>query len=519
MTFRFPKLPWKFIGAAGFGLVVVVLAATAQTWWPRFSNWVDQTLANYDASATDEAEHAAHAEHADAGESLVLSRSAQLNLGLTDDYLRPVALQPYYQSLTVPAVITGRPGRTQLHVSTPMTGIITHVHAVTGETIQPGDLLFEIRITHEDLVDVQTRFLETLEELDVEKAEIEWLEGVATTFEGSLLRDRIYKRDQLYARQLALGEALKLHGLSDRQVDWIAEHRRLLDTLQVVAPSIDTHPQDEELRLSQLTVVPVSLEDDGSLAEIDPHADEHANAPLLIESLKVHKGETVMAGAELCVLADYRELYVEGQAFERDTAAVLSAVEQNWTFTAVFNDTVGGTTSRDLELAYVSNLIDPATRVLPFYLVLENEIVVDSRAEEEDHDHAAEGESASADDAAGAAEGHVHRQRFITWRFRPGQRLQVRVPLVELQNQIVVPIEAVAEDGGDYFVFRRNGRERFDRIPVHITHRDNEFAVIAQDGAIFPGDVIALRGAHEMQMVIQNKSGGGVDPHAGHSHG
>ena len=35
---------------------------------------------------------------------------------------------------------------------------------------------------------------------------------------------------------------------------------------------------------------------------------------------------------------------------------------------------------------------------------------------------------------------------------------------------------------------------------------------------IYPGDIIAHAGAHQMQMALKNKAGGGVDPHAGHHH-
>ena len=66
-------------------------------------------------------------------------------------------------------------------------------------------------------------------------------------------------------------------------------------------------------------------------------------------------------------------------------------------------------------------------------------------------------------------------------------------------------------------MFQQNG-SRFDRVSVHVIHRDQTHVVIANDGTLFPGDVVALRSAHQMQMAIRNKSGAGADPHAGHSH-
>jgi hypothetical protein len=51
-----------------------------------------------------------------------------------------------------------------------------------------------------------------------------------------------------------------------------------------------------------------------------------------------------------------------------------------------------------------------------------------------------------------------------------------------------------------------------------VKYRDQKYVVIESDGAIFPGDVVALRSAHQMQMAIKNKSGAGADPHAGHNH-
>jgi hypothetical protein len=93
----------------------------------------------------------------------------------------------------------------------------------------------------------------------------------------------------------------------------------------------------------------------------------------------------------------------------------------------------------------------------------------------------------------------------------------LQVPVESWSDQIVLPIDAVVREGVDSFVFQQNG-DHFDRIAVHEKYRDQTSVVIENDGAIYPGDVVALRGAHQMQMALKNKAGGGIDPHAGHSH-
>jgi hypothetical protein len=114
-------------------------------------------------------------------------------------------------------------------------------------------------------------------------------------------------------------------------------------------------------------------------------------------------------------------------------------------------------------------------------------------------------------------ETNTEGQRFVAWRYRLGQRLEVQVPVEQWENQIVLPVDAVVKDGADWFVFQQNGT-KFNRIPVHVQHRDQTSVVVANDGSVFPGDVIAMKSAHLMQMAVKNNSGGAVDPHAGHNH-
>lgn len=433
----------------------------------------------------------ADAEHAHAEEtSLELSEAAMANLGLNDKTIRPIKSTTFVRSVTVPGIIAERPGRTQLPVSTPMTGVVTHVHAVTGEAVTPGTLLFQLRLTHEDLVTSQKDFLQTVGDLEVEEKEVARLREASESgaLPGKLLLERTYSRDKLLASLASQREALRLHGLSTAQIERIEREHRLLTELRIYAPSLDEHghQQEDELQLSDRSAIRQTAFEVG--AETKPGA----SGPLLvIQSLKVHKGETVSTGDVLCVLADYAELYVEGQAFETDATAIAEAKARGWTATAVVEHGDQEQEIPNLPIAYLSNEVDQTARTLPFFVSLANEVVGDER--------------------------NANEQRFVTWRYRPGQRVQLRVPVEEWPDQLVLPAAAVVKEGPDSFVFQQNG-EDFDRVAVHERYRDRNSVVIANDGSLHPGDVVALTGAHQMQLALKNKAGGGVDPHAGHNH-
>jgi hypothetical protein len=111
----------------------------------------------------------------------------------------------------------------------------------------------------------------------------------------------------------------------------------------------------------------------------------------------------------------------------------------------------------------------------------------------------------------------VDGERFVVWRFKPGQRMQVLLPVERWEKRIVLPIDAIAQDGVETYVFRENGKT-FVRQPVHVEFRDQHSAVIESDGALYPGDRVAMSGANQLLLALKNKSGGGVDPHAGHNH-
>ena len=98
-----------------------------------------------------------------------------------------------------------------------------------------------------------------------------------------------------------------------------------------------------------------------------------------------------------------------------------------------------------------------------------------------------------------------------------GQRAQLRIPTRRLKNQIVLPLEAVAEAGDENYVFRQHG-EHFDRVAIRVKYRDSLFVVVERDGAISPGNHIAWQGADQMQVTLRSQSSGPVDAHHGHTH-
>jgi cobalt-zinc-cadmium efflux system membrane fusion protein len=501
-----PSIPKsRFVVLITLFLVLAAGYASRHLWWSRLSSGIEKIAGRsaaainvhsderHDDRAYGEASHEDHAGHA-GNESLELSAQAMQNLGLTPEYLKPIRTGDYFKTISIPAMIVERPGRSVIQVSTPMTGVVVRVSAVLGSAVSPGAPLFQIRLTHEELVTSQTDFVRALGELDVENRELKRLQsGVdGGVIPPRSLLERQYAKEKLEALLGAQREALRLHGLSERQVAGIEKDRRLLSELNVITPS--RQEPTSELRLSDTShFQPVSIPaaDTTPINATDAQQDEVSKAedtPLIVESVDVSRGQSIEQGGRLCALADYSRLYIEGRAFEQDSAVISAAAARHWKVRALLSD---GQSIDDLPIAFVASEIDEESRTLKLYVDLPNEILRDQKD----------------------SDGH----RFVSWKYKPGQRLQLLIPVDQWTDQIIVPVDAVAQEAAEFFVFQQNGRH-FDRIPVHVIYRDRIHAVIANDGTLFPGDIVALRNAHQMQMAVRNKAGGTVDPHAGHNH-
>ncbi|MGA2797260.1 MAG: efflux RND transporter periplasmic adaptor subunit [Thermoguttaceae bacterium] len=491
---------------AAIFLIAVVLLALGAYKFPQTWNWVALTIRAAEASIAhgeniadrheghadaDEHDHGAHADgdehdhgaHADGDEdehdhehehaheakkiynhkhdeagAIKLSDQAKGNIGLRE---ARIELSTFERTITVPGIVVERPGWSVMEITAPMTGVVTRIYPIQGQAVQPGEPLFDVRLTHEDLLQAQTEFLRTVEELDVIGREVARLEKISAdgVIAGKTLLERKYEQQKQEAALRTQKQALLLHGLSAEQVDNIVSQRTLLQSLTIRAPVREAA------------------------------AEAH---PLQVQQLKVSQGKYVNAGDTLCTLVDYGELYIEGQAFEQDIQVINKAASAGCGVSA----SLGSRSTGDEEafpglcILYLDDKVDPESRAFHFYVALPNRILREDKAE---------------------------GRRFVYWQFKPGERTQVRIPVEQWTGRIVLPVEAVAQEGAEAYVFEAND-DHFDRRPVHVEFRDQERVVIANDGTLKLGNTVAMTGAHQMQLALKNKAGGGIDPHAGHNH-
>jgi membrane fusion protein, heavy metal efflux system len=395
-------------------------------------------------------------------EAVKLSQAAQQNVGMRLD---KIALRSFERTVTVPAMVVERPGRSTVQIAAPLTGVVTRIRPLQGETVTPGQPLFDLRLTHEEVVEGQAQYLRTTEELEVVQREIARLEKVSAdgVIAGKALLERQYELQKLQGVFRAQRQGLLLHGLSSAQVDEIVAKRALVSEMTVSVPVKSGEPSK-------------------------------ADGPRLlqVEELKVTEGQNVKAGDPLCVLADHALLYVQGKAFEQDAALLNKAAKNDWRVKAVVEahgqerETVG-----DLQIVYMGNKVEPESRAFLFYVELPNQVVRNHQR----------------------PDGH----RFSSWQFKPGQRVDLLVPVEKWADRIVLPVNALVQDGPESYVFEKNDGH-FDRRSVRVEYRDQFSAVIANDGTLTPGKAVIVSGAYQVHLAMKNKAGGAPDPHAGHAH-
>ena len=393
---------------------------------------------------------------------LELSPQARQNLKLVS---RPAKLSTYWRSVIVPGEIMDRPGLSDRGVTSPAVGVVTQIHAFAGDTVRPGDRLFTLRLVSEYIHNTQSELFKVTRDIELENEKRQRLSQIG---EGVIPQVRIIEVDQQLRRLQAASQSyrqdLLTRGLSLDQIAQVAGGT-FVATVDVVAPP------------------PLALPP--SVAAVA--APAATNAPDIVyevQELKVDLGTQVQAGQLLGVLSNHGLLYIAGHAFKREASSLERAAQEHWPIRVEFaEDDAASWPALDqtFEIRHLSNTIDSTSRTFDFFVPLANQ----SRS------YAKDGKT------------------FVVWRFRPGQRVRLHVPVEELKEAIVLPAEAVVREGPEAYVFRQNG-DLFDRRPVRVLHEDRLNVVIANDGSVAPGWYLAQGSAASLNRVLKAQSASGT---------
>jgi len=495
-----------------------------------------------------------------------LSAQTLANLGVE---VGELATTEFVRTRDVPAVAEARPDAVRA-VHAPVGGTVRRILVRWGQTVRAGDPVAEIvrdafprpaltltdavlKPLNEDFHHAISELRVSAQALSIARTELERIQKVLESAGGTQslpgkaeidLRHEVSR--SLRALENARSEARR-HGLSDEEVaaleaggsptvdqppaQRILERNRLWSpaaeeilallptpmrespyTVAVLGELSGVHALTPDVVVSLRAHPPLAaafldlaglLQQGTTVAALEALADAGALGSLVtipapaeapdwdVTSLPVRAGARVEAGADLAILTDGRRARLRLAPAGPDVPAVERAFTTGDVVTAEPLVTGAGPTYDKLVLARLDTATSGGTSSA--LIEVENEALAPK----------------------GTGEGPATR----TWRLREGVRYVIRVPSARLPGRFVVPAEAVVPRGADFVLVLADGKG-FRQVPVHVEYSDSRIAVIANDGAVFPGDRAVLRGAYALSLALQASGGGGAEGggHAGHHH-
>ena len=405
---------------------------------------------------------------------LEISEQARRNLGLV---AKQAKAQEFWRSVLIPGEIADRPGVSDRGVTSPAVGIVSAIHAFPGDTIRPGESMFTLRLFSEYLQNTQSELFKATQEIQLIQQEINRLSEA--TRSGAVPESRLIESRQQLKRQTTLIRAyeqdLLTRGLNPEQVEQVASGT-FVSTIEVAAPP--AIPQ-------QAWLSPKATNSIRQVSTVSEPSSEIGIA-FEVQELSVELGQQVQAGQVLAQLSNHQSLYVVGHAFKREAQYLEQAAQQGRVVSIEFAEE-GDQRWPDLQqsftIRHLSNSIDSASRTFDFFVPLVNQFQAFDKANE----------------------------TFLVWRFRPGQRARIHVPVEKFENVFVLPSEAVVREGPEAYVFRQNG-DLFKQLPVHVLYEDRRSVVIANDGKIAAGSYVAQNSAASLNRVLKAQTASGQQP-------
>ncbi len=411
--------PLSFVGLA---IVVVVAGYVGRNMWLSKSG---PAVTEPPIAAPNEANTAAN--------KIIVGDQAQKNLGLT---AKPLQSGTFWKTIAVPGMIVDRPGYSDREVVAPAIGTISQLFHVPGDTVRPGDKLFTLKLASESLQNTQSELFKTSKDIQLAQARRDRLAAAGDAIPEARVIEVDNEISRLHVATQGYRQELMNRGLSDKEIDGVADGK-LLSEITIVVPARG-----------------IALPSSGTalaIAEEPPLAYE-------LQELKVELGEQVQAGQTLCNLSSHQLLAIEGRAFRDETTLLERSVQQRWPVDVDFQEEPSSDwppIKQDFTIHYLANSIDPITRTFAFLMPLENQYKTVEHAD----------------------------GTQILWRFRPGQKVLLRVRVEKLDDVFVLPTDAVVLEGAEAFVFTQNVNT-FERKNVHVLYRDRDEVVLANDGSL-----------------------------------
>jgi membrane fusion protein, heavy metal efflux system len=398
---------------------------------------------------------------------LKISSQARKNLGLIS---KPVKIQTYWKKVQIPGTIIDRPGRTDRGITAPAIGVVTQIHALPGDTVKPGDKLFTLRLISEYLQKTQKELYSSTREVQFLKNQLKRLKPLAEN--GGIAKSKVIDLENQLLKQTAAlnshSQDLMIRGLNSKQIKSIASGK-FVSTIEILVPSTEK-----------------SLKTNSKIKQVSYNLLENNSTGLVyeVQDLSAELGQQVQAGQLLSKLANHKSLYIEGHAFKRDAPSLEKAAQNGWGTIVEFTEDSPKNwpaLKQKFVIRHLSNSIDSSSRTFDFFIPLTNQA-------------------------------HSYERRnqiFIIWRFQPGQRVRLHVPVEKMDNVVVLPSTGVVREGPEAFVFQQNG-DLFNRISVQVLHEDRLNIVLANDGSVTPGLYLAQNSAASLNRILKAQAASGM---------
>lgn len=419
--------------------------------------------------------HEGHDHSHDHSDRVKLSKQAQENLNLEVENLFP---EPYFRKMLIPGVVVDRPGETDRGVTARVAGIVSEIKAKPGDAVSAGDPLFTVHLVSEFVQSTQTELVKASRELKI----------------AEMKRDRT-------AELVKLGTKSKMDLAEDeafvkRFSTQVEAYRRQLQNFGLTSAQV-TKAEGGEIVTEITVTAPLHLQDSKNGKET---ASETKRESIIyeVQELKIHLGDYVQAGQTLCLLANHQFLFIEGKAFKSEARMLAEASRENRPVEVeVAEETPGDWEPLgSLTLGHIGS-VDPAARTLSFFVPLKNQ----------------------SDDFV------KNGKKFFVWRFHPGQRVRLKIPLERVrfdrknvdEEVFILPPGALVREGPEAYVFSQNG-DFFERKAVRVLHEERDEIIIANDGSINPALFIVRNNAAAINRALKAQAGGGGGGHEGHDH-